>query len=468
MAIADDNAFELPKLRSSFSLENDTEFLENDNVAEFFDVKFCPYQPLDAQPVFAAISKKHVVICTLSQTADNNPCEVLSVIRDDDQDVNDLATSPADPSIIASASGDTSIRVWSLDPVHANRPCLVILAGEGHSWDLLSLADFSNSSKWTLPDLPTQAITTPVRVHYPHFSTSAVHSGIIDCVAFYGDYILSRACHDNVISLWRIEGFSSANPPPPQSMAPTAQTTVPTNYDEASRLTRSAFVPTMSPQCPSQYTMLLQFHTPNCGPQFFMRFKLHFVPDQHPVLAFCNAGGNVFFWDFERLLAYREFMEVLKDPNRDRSKPVPHPSWMRLVKGRPPKTDSNKGRSGGADKDIPSAFRADAIRLSEEIGDYNAETLETWASRYSQEDPHEPLKAHKTESSSANFVGRQAAWSPGGEWCVVVGSSNQALILQRWANKGSASRASASASASVSVPAPPSAPPSALIQNGTS
>lgn len=270
-------------------------------------------------------------------------------------------------------------------------------------------------------------------------------------MAFYGDCILSRACHDNVISLWRIEGFSSANPPPPQSIAPTAQTTVPTNYDEASRLTRSAFVPTISPQCPSQYTMLLQFHTPNCGPQFFMRFKLHFVPDQHPVLAFCNAAGNVFFWDFERLIAYREFMEALKDPNRNRSKPLPHPNWMRPVKGRP-KTDSNKGRHGGGDKDAPSAFRADAIRLSEEIGDYNAETLETWASRYSQDDPHEPLKAHKTESSSANFVGRQAAWSPGGEWCVVVGSSNQALILQRWANKGSASRATGSASA------PPSAP----------
>ncbi|KAF4446487.1 hypothetical protein F53441_9891 [Fusarium austroafricanum] len=510
MAITDDNAFELPKLRSSFALENDTEFLENDNVAEFFDVKFCPYQPLDAAPIFAAISKKHVVLCTLSQTADGNPCEVLSVIRDDDEeasaccctwtkdpatggpllciggvdakvkiydvvngklyrDVNDLATSPANPSIIASASGDTSIRVWSLDPVHANRPCLFILAGEGHSWDLLSLA-FHDTGRyilsaghdqiinlWTLPDVPTEAITIPIRVHYPHFSTSAIHSGIIDCVAFYGDYILSRACHDNVISLWRIEGFSSANPPPPQSIAPTAQTTVPTNYDEASRLTRSAFVPTMSPQCPSQYTMLLQFHTPNCGPQFFMRFKLHFVPDQHPVLAFCNAGGNVFFWDFERLLAYREFMEALKESKTK----LPHPSWMRPVKVKNrPKTDSNKGRHGGADKDAPSAFRADAIRLSEKIGgDYNADTLEFWACRYSQEDPHEPLKAHKTESSSANFVGRQAAWSPGGEWCVVVGSSNQALILQRWANKGSTLRVSASASAS--------APPSVPVQNDT-
>ncbi|KAF5025192.1 hypothetical protein F66182_2768 [Fusarium sp. NRRL 66182] len=522
MAITDDNAFELPKLRSSFALE-------------FFDVKFCPYQPLDAAPVFAAVSKKHVslpwigpprenkqlltlgqvVICTLSQTADANPCEVLSVIRDDDEeasaccctwtqdpetgapylciggvdakvkiydivsgklyrcltghggDVNDLATSPANPSIIASASGDTSIRVWSLDHVHTERPCLVILAGEGHSWDLLSLA-FHDTGRyilsaghdqivnlWTIPELPTEPITTPIRVHYPHFSTSAVHSGIIDCVAFYGDCILSRACHDNVIALWRIEGFSSTNPPPPKSIAPTAQTTVPTNYDEASRLTRSAFVPTLSPQCPSQYTMLLQFHTPNCGPQFFMRFKLHFVPDQHPVLAFCNAGGNVFFWDFERLVAYREFMEALKDPKRDRSKPLPHPSWMRPVKGRP-KTDSNKGRQGGADKDTPSAFRADALKLSEEIGgEYNAETLETWASRYSQDDPHEPLKAHKTESSSANFVGRQAAWSPGGEWCVVVGSSNQALILQRWPNKNPPR-----------APASVSAPPTASSQNG--
>lgn len=236
-----------------------------------------------------------------------------------------------------------------------------------------------------------------------------------------------------------------------------AQTTIPSNCEEASRLTLSAFVPTVSPECPSQYTTLLQFATPNCGPQFFMRFKLHFVPDQHPVLAFCNAGGNVFFWDFERLVAYREFMEAYKDPGRDKTKHLPHPSWLRPVKARP-KQEISKGRHGGGDKDIPSAFKEDAIKLNEEIPDgYNAETLETWASRYSTGDPHEPLKAHKTESSSATFVGRQTAWSPGGEWCVVVGSSNQALILQRWANKGSTSRASASASV----------PPSVSAQNGT-
>ncbi|KAM0472891.1 hypothetical protein ACHAPX_008568 [Trichoderma viride] len=33
---------------------------------------------------------------------------------------------------------------------------------------------------WTIPDLPNESIATPLQVHYPHFSTSAVHSGIVD------------------------------------------------------------------------------------------------------------------------------------------------------------------------------------------------------------------------------------------------------------------------------------------------
>ena len=86
---------------------------------EFFDVKFYPYNPPGAPPVFAAVSKKHVsfilirpggetflfyflfyftdasfvfgrgkkaVVCRLSQPKDkdNNPCEVIRIIRDDD------------------------------------------------------------------------------------------------------------------------------------------------------------------------------------------------------------------------------------------------------------------------------------------------------------------------------------------------------------------------------------------------
>lgn len=269
-----------------------------------------------------------------------------------------------------------------------------------------------------------------------------MHSGIVDCVAFFGDHILSRACHDNVIVLWRIEGFSSDGSPPPQSAAPTAQTAVPTALDDQSRLTRSYFAPSTTPECPSQYTRLLELHTPNCGPQFFMRFGLHHVPGQNPVLAFCNAGGNILFWDLRRLAVYHDVMRDLRDPDGDRDA-APLPTWLKpiiprqradmfgRIKKRPALVSVSTRQSS------TTSLRAGGVQgagaAGESAQEFSAETLESWAAKYSMEDPHEPVKAHRTESSASTFVGRQAAWSPGGEWCVVVGSSNTALVLQRWA-----------------------------------
>ena len=170
-----------------------------------------------------------------------------------------------------------------------------------------------------------------------------------------------------------------------------------------------------------------------------MRFKLHCVPGQHPVLAFCNAAGNIFFWDFKRLTTYREFMETLRDPGRDKSVALRPPPWLKPIVHRQRTDAQGKSKLAGADRDAKASVQGAQSNVfgkrPEEIPEFNAETLESWAARYSMEDPHEPLRAHKTESSSANFVGRQVAWSPGGEWCVVVGSSNTALIMQRWAKK---------------------------------
>ncbi|KAG6365967.1 hypothetical protein INS49_000143 [Diaporthe citri] len=345
--------WDLPKLRSSFNFEDDyrhlktknkTEDEKDDKDTEFFDVKFYPYDPDGADPVFAAVSKKHVhfeterpLLCVAGSDAkvkvyDIKEGKIFTTLVGHGGEINDLATSPQDPRIIASASDDTTIRIWSLGPAHAKQPCLCLLGGEGHSWSLLSIA-FHNTGRymlsaghdqvvnlWTIPDLPEQHVDTPIVVHYPHFSTSDVHFGLIDCVAFYGDLILSRACHEDKIVLWKIEGFSSEDPPPPPSTAPTA-------YDQ-SRTTRSAFASINSPSCPSLWVRLLQFETPHCGPQFFLRFSLHHVHGHHPILVFCNTKSEILMWDMARLTGYQSYINKIRDPNRDPTVRVKRPLWL--------------------------------------------------------------------------------------------------------------------------------------------
>jgi len=41
--------------------------------------------------------------------------------------------------MIASVADDTTVRVWSLAAVHKKQPCVALLAGEGHQWNLLTV-----------------------------------------------------------------------------------------------------------------------------------------------------------------------------------------------------------------------------------------------------------------------------------------------------------------------------------------
>ncbi|EFW98560.1 embryonic ectoderm development protein [Grosmannia clavigera kw1407] len=492
--------WELPKLRYSLSFEDDKKYVDDVGLdTDFFDVKFYPYSPAGSNPVFAAVSKRH------TKDKDANPCEVIQIIRDDDLgalncsctwtkdpetdrallcvagrdskvkvynirdgtpvtsfvghggEINDLATSPANPCLIASASDDTTVRIWSLDPVHRRQPCVCLLAGEGHSWNLLSVA-FHDSGRyvlsaghdqvinlWTLPDFPQEHIETPFVVHYPHFSTSEIHTGLIDCVSFFGDLILSRACHEDVIVLWCIEGFSSLDDAPSPEQAPS-------NHD-TSKLTRSSFsaagtvstpagsngptaaAATAAPSSLSstthpQYTRLLQLHTPGCGSQFFTRFGLFNVAGHHPTLAFCNTYAKIFFWDFACFPAYQEFIAAA-----DRVEASDKDSVFSVPVGSAANPNTNTNTNPVPNTNTPDPDTTHAAPAAK-VEHYNAETLEDWHNKYDTSDPHAQLKAHKTEGTSKalSTVGRQVAWSPEGDWCVVVGSNSQVLILQRWAN----------------------------------
>jgi len=94
------------------------------------------------------------------------------------QPINDLATSPICPTIIASASEDHSIRFWDLSTQYVKQPCVLICTGEGHKTGILTLVRASFTAAVTqgritfrilLVPLTTQTIQLPP----PWFEASA-------------------------------------------------------------------------------------------------------------------------------------------------------------------------------------------------------------------------------------------------------------------------------------------------------
>ncbi|KUJ16798.1 WD40 repeat-like protein, partial [Mollisia scopiformis] len=202
--------------------------------------------------------------------------ECLRVLAGHGGEINDLAVSPTDPYILATGSDDCTVRIWSLDPAHEAQPCCAILEGEGHKETILSVS-FHKSGRyllsggvdhiinmWTLPELPdiNTGTNRTTRIFYPHFSTSEIHTNIIDCVAWHNDLILSKAARDHSIVLWSIANFDSTLPPPLPSAAP---------IHDPSKDTRSAFHSSTTPT--ALYTRHLQFSIPDSD-IIFMRFSL--------------------------------------------------------------------------------------------------------------------------------------------------------------------------------------------------
>ncbi|KAJ9605382.1 hypothetical protein H2200_010039 [Cladophialophora chaetospira] len=519
-------AFVLPKVKYCFKTTNETDRLV------FYDVKFYPYAgTLNLEPVFAVVAQTKVYFGRVSNETDAivtmlheiqdeqesrnrdssglNSCswcyvdpqqpllavaggsgqlKVIDAVRGErfttlighgHGTINDIATHPIYPWIVATASMDKSLRIWDLrrHNFRHESPTIVICGqASGHSEGILTVSWHATGRYlisggldnricvWTVPDLDDESpfwreIAPENRkrssqevkiIHFPHFTTSAIHHDFVDCVKFFGDLVLSKAANENKLVLWKMTGFDTRSPPPDSATAPKTEGYLDTRNGFMRTATgdkNSVETVKIAPEFLDQppYQRLLEFDSPN-SKTFYMRFGLLLpspdFPDLHPALVFGNETTEVRFWDLQRLsLGFAGGLDENK------------PTAPRRKKGAAARFNRANVAPAG-EMDSPSLVRESTVSSASNIslGPWPARQTSTEATseisddlpangsnppfpvpnrkRYPLHDPHQPIKPHERlklielqYKQQKGFFARAADWSPCGRWCIVVGES---------------------------------------------
>ncbi|RMZ79547.1 hypothetical protein DV737_g3401, partial [Chaetothyriales sp. CBS 132003] len=512
-------AFALPTLRKVLQSSVDNTLGEAEC---FWDVKFYPYDTADnAPPVFAISNKNTIFVAKIVENGtgdivilrtftvnsgeeekaladpfvacgwafvnqdeplllgagDNGLVRVFNVVQDSLETtlqghgqgtINDLAVHPLYPWIVASASQDTSIRIWDLRRSAARHESLsIIICGHGHghvqsiltvAWHdsgryLISGGHDNRICVWTLPDLAPESDfwneISPGRrerssdeiriIHFPHLVTSAVHFSFVDCVRFYNDRVLSKSSEECKIVLWEITGFDSNLPPPDKMLAPKAQEHLDTRNGFMRTQTTlpsgiSKVVVKEELKDKAKFTRLLEFSVPECT-SFYMRFELlkpsarH--PNIHPVLAIGNNLSQVFFWDLQALnLGYHRTVPRARRGGRPkRGGKANHPTVERGTRLHTTPSSMVVGAAAvAAGVSTPSSNQSSPTPLFDQVDEMGEPQADR--DRFPLHDPHTPIKAQRiiqlkpTASKSDLMVTtRSIAWSPDGKWCIATGET---------------------------------------------
>lgn len=501
-----------PTTRPGFVLPRNCTIVKG-GPSQFWDVKFYPYLIERDDPTILAIIGSFVVyVCQLTDeessrlriiatysrdevrqdTIDSLNCCTWCYVRQDDPllaiagesghiqiikpmsgellftlvghgvgTVNDLATHPLYPWIIASASIDGSIRIWDLRRAsnRALSTCIVICGHSlAHKEGLLSIS-WHDSGRylvsggfdhkicvWTIPDFDPQSSfwyeiskegrkrsSDEVRIiYYPHFISAAIHAEYVDAVMFWDDLVLSKAAKEHKIVLWRMTGFNSALPAPPASTAPKSQEYLETRngfirsskicLDDDTFGDEDEFSTTKAP-----FSRLLEFKNEH-STLFYMRFGLlrpnRLFPELHSVLSAGDTFSKLRHWDLERLvLGYStEVQPLTSAAAAQKSRGITRPiSKGSSTSSREPSaafstSEEHREASTGA-----TSLSSEQARLEQGQGQRQRNK-----EKYSLHDFEKGLQHHAQNDESNNFPEfrvRGVAWSMCGRWCVAVGEA---------------------------------------------
>lgn len=391
----------------------------------FYGAYFYPYTPPGVDPVFAVVGGREVIIarphpsrgieiiqyfhddlffptealcsaCWTRCTSTGAPLlavggaagiikiinihtgKVQQTLSGHGDEIMEILVSPSDQNLLASASADSTVRIWNIHPDYSTQPCALICAGEGHRETILSISFHATGryllsggmdhivNLWILPKEMPAGSDKPVVLHYPHFATSMVHSNYIDCLEWHGDVILSKAAKEHRIVLWSIQGFTSR-------LDPEAWGSPPTTHEF--RETRSVFGP--------GFERLVMFECKDTEP-FFMRFGFFGAKGLHPILAMGSTMGRVNMWDLCRTEMFR------KESGEGREESV--------------------GSAGG---EMPLGVK---IKVVDDV-----------TSPFGLVRPHHCVDIPKVRSPI-----RHIAFSVGGEYMVMVGEQSMITVCKRW------------------------------------
>lgn len=221
--------------------------------------------------------------------------------------------------------------------------------------------------------------------------------------------------------------------------------------------------------------------------------------NSHPILAIGSAYSKIYFWDLKRLEEYYHYTASIpayliatrpspsystifgltsgsSTPNpsepllttQPKRPPFLHPSRARGPRIKPTNANNTKAQNpsdGNNSFQLISSHAlsrlreaspsASSIATSTTATDSNShlsipqpsnppstqtpttrKDIETWDKKYAITDPLAKLLPHKEEVvKGLGFLGRQVAWSNGGEYCVVVGTMRASAVFQRWEKK---------------------------------